>query len=437
MILVTLVTLLGLLALSIPIAVVLTLTAYILSETYAFFPMTGAAGSLAWNSSTDFILVAVPMFILMGELLHRSGMSERLFTSLNPWFARLPGRLIHTNIAASAVFAATSGSSVATAATISTVAIPNMDREGYNRPLFLGSIAAGGTLGILIPPSVNLILYAVLTNTSVTDLYAAGLIPGILMAALFSIGVIILVLLRPHWDGVDTKQADGSLWSRRLAGLKHLVPPLALFGIVVGSIYAGIATPTEAAALGLMATVALVAANGQLSVRVMLEAFEGTVQTTCMIMLIVIGAFFLNFVLVSIGLVSAVTDAVLSLGWPPLAMLLAIVVFYLVLGCFMETLTMMIATTPIIAPVVIGLGYSPVWWGITFVVLIEAALITPPVGLNLFVVQSVRKTGSLQDIFIGAAPFLLVMLLVIVLLIVFPELALWLPEMLSSKVGIA
>lgn len=419
-----------LVGISLPVAVALGLMAYVLSERFAFFPMTGAIGELAWNSSNDFILIAAPMFIMMGELMHRSGMSERLFTALTPWFARIPGRLIHTNIAASAIFAATSGSSVATAATIGTVAIPNMDRGGYNRPLFLGSIAAGGTLGILIPPSINMIIYAVLTDTSVADLYAAGFIPGFLLAGLFSLMVLALCLFRPQWAGPRRETAN--LWQERVAGLKNLLPPLGLFLVVVGSIYAGIATPTEAAALGLMATLGLVAANGQLTVPVLLRAFEGTVRTTCMVMLIVIAAFFLNFVMVSIGLVKAITDSVLALGLSPLGMVIAIVAFYLILGCFMETLSMMIATTPVVVPVIVALGYSPVWWGIVFVILMEAALITPPVGLNLYVVQAVRRNGAFFDLCIGALPFVTMMLVMIGILIAFPQLALWLPALLKG-----
>jgi len=419
-----------LVGISVPVAVALGLMAYVLSERYAFFPMTGAIGELAWNSSNDFILIAAPMFIMMGELMHRSGMSERLFAALTPWFARIPGRLIHTNIAASAIFAATSGSSVATAATIGTVAIPNMDKGGYNRPLFLGSIAAGGTLGILIPPSINMIIYAVLTDTSVADLYAAGFIPGFMLAGFFSLMVLALCLFRPQWAGPP--QETSSLWHERISGLKNLLPPLGLFLVVVGSIYAGIATPTEAAALGLMATLGLVAANGQLTVPVLLRAFEGTVRTTCMVMLIVIAAFFLNFVMVSIGLVKAITDSVLALGLSPLGMLIAIVVFYLILGCFMETLSMMIATTPVVVPVIVALGYSPVWWGIVFVILMEAALITPPVGLNLYVVQAVRRGGAFYDLCIGSLPFVMMMIVMIGILIAFPQLALWLPALLKA-----
>lgn len=431
MIKVALILLVGGLAVSLPVAAVLAISGYILSDNYAFIPMTGAAGQLVWSHSNDFILIAAPMFIMMGELMHRSGVSERLFGALAPWFARVPGQLIHTNIASSAVFAATSGSSLATAATIGTVAVPNMDKGGYNRPLFLGSIAAGGTLGILIPPSINMIVYSVLSQTSVVDLYAAGLIPGILLALLFSGIVLMSVLLFPAL--VRQEPAIGSLWHARLAGLPHLLPPLGLFFVVVGSIYVGLATPTEAAALGLIATLGLVAANGQLSLRVLLSAFEGTVRTTCMIMLIVLAAFFLNLVMVSTGLVDSITSAILGLGWSPLGMLVAIIAFYLLLGCFMETISMMIATTPIIVPVIVGLGYDPVWWGIIFVILIEAALITPPVGLNLYIVQAVRKTGSISDLFVGSIPFLVAMLAMITALIAFPGLALWLPEFVNPQ----
>ena len=419
------------LVLSIPVAAVLAITGYLLSETFAFIPMTGAAGQIAWSHSNDFILIAAPMFIMMGELMHRSGVSERLFGALAPWFARVPGQLIHTNIASSAVFAATSGSSLATAATIGTVAVPNMEKGGYNPPLFLGSIAAGGTLGILIPPSINMIVYSVLSHTSVVDLYAAGFVPGFLLAMLFSGIVLVSVLIMPSL--VRGERSSGPLWRARLSGLPHLLPPLGLFFVVVGSIYVGLATPTEAAALGLLATLALVAANGKLTTAVMLSAFEGTVRTTCMIMLIVLAAFFLNLVMVSIGLVDAITGSILGLGWPPLGMLLAIIAFYLVLGCFMETISMMIATTPIVVPVIVGLGYDPVWWGVIFVILIEAALITPPVGLNLYIVQAVRKAGSIGDLFIGSAPFLAAMLVMVVLLIAFPGLALWLPEVINPK----
>ena len=225
------------------------------------------------------------------------------------------------------------------------------------------------------------------------------------------------------------------IWGKRIGGLIHLIPPLVLFFLVVGSIYLGLATPTEAAALGLMATVALAWANGQLTLKVLLTAFEGTVRTTSMVMLIVIAAFFLNLVIVSIGLVKGITDVVLGLGLSPSAMLIAIIVFYLILGCFMETISMMIATTPVVVPVLVALGYDTVWWGIVFVILMEAALITAPVGLNLYVVQAVRGRGSFADVCVGALPFVGIMILMIGILIVFPDLAMWLPGVLKPKAG--
>jgi len=431
MIPVVLAVLLVLLAIGMPIAASLGLLGYTLQAQFAFLPMLGVLGEITWNTSTEFVLVAAPMFIMMGELMHRSGVSQRLFTALAPWFNWLPGRLMHTNIAAAAIFAATSGSSVATAATIGTVAIPNMKPGGYSPPLFLGTIAAGGTLGILIPPSINMIIYAVISDTSVTRLYAAGLIPGLILAALFSLTVLLLCIWRPAMGGRGMERA--LLWSQRLAGLIHLLPPLGLFMVVVGSIYAGFATPTEAAALGVMAALGLAAANKGLSWSVLLGAFEGTVRTTCMVMLIVIAAFFLNFVMVGIGVIGAVTGFITMLGWPPLAVLIAIIAFYLVLGCVMETLSMMIATTAIVVPVIVALGYDPVWWGIVFMILMEMALITPPIGLNLFVVQSVYPGGRFGDICLGSIPFVGAMLVMIGLLIAFPDIALWLPDVLNPK----
>ncbi|MGE4012783.1 MAG: TRAP transporter large permease [Alphaproteobacteria bacterium] len=423
--------LLLLLAIGMPIAASLGLLGYTLQAQFAFLPMLGVLGEITWNTSTEFVLIAAPMFIMMGELMHRSGVSQRLFVALAPWFNWLPGRLMHTNIAAAAIFAATSGSSVATAATIGTVAIPNMKPGGYSPSLFLGTIAAGGTLGILIPPSINMIIYAVISDTSVTRLYAAGLIPGLILAALFSITVLLLCIWRPALGGHGMERA--LLRSKRLAGLIHLLPPLGLFMVVVGSIYAGFATPTEAAALGVIAALALAAANKGLSWSVLMGAFEGTVRTTCMVMLIVIAAFFLNFVMVGIGVIKSVTDFITGLGWPPLAVLVAIIVFYLILGCVMETLSMMIATTAIIVPVNTALGYDAVWWGIVFMILMEAALITPPIGLNLFVVQSVYPAGRFGDICLGSVPFVVAMVIMIGLLIAFPDIALWLPDVLNSK----
>jgi C4-dicarboxylate transporter DctM subunit len=363
------------------------------------------------------------MFILLGEILLRSGVAERMYSAMVKWLSWLPGGLMHSNIGSCAIFAATSGSSVATAATVGTVALPLVNRHGYNERLFLGTLAAGGTLGILIPPSINIIIYAVLTDTSIPKLYLAAIVPGLGLAGLFMALIVAACLFRPAWGGEPIQ----TTWRERFASLPDLLPPLGIFLVVVGSIYAGIATPTEAASLGVIAALVLAAFFRRLSVKMLIEAFENTMRTTAMIMLIIIAAYFLNFVITAIGLTQMITDTVASLGLSKYQMLLAVVVFYLILGCFMETLSMMITTIPIVAPVMVALGFDPIWLGVVIVVLIEAALITPPVGLNLYVVQSLRTRGSLNDVIIGSIPFVFSMLVLILLLALFPGLALWLP----------
>jgi tripartite ATP-independent transporter DctM subunit len=419
----SLVLLLLLLALALPVAAALGLLGLMLDRLYSPMPLVLGMGEVAWSASKDFLLVAIPMFILLGELLLRAGIAERMYAAMVKWLSWLPGGLMHSNIGASALFAATSGSSVATAATIGTVAMPLVKRHGYNERLFLGTLAAGGTLGILIPPSINMIIYAVLTDTSIPRLYLAGVVPGVTLAVLFMTMTAATCVLREGWGGA----AVAVSWRERLASLVHLLPPVGIFLIVVGSIYAGLATATEAAALGVMAALALAWACGTLSWAMLMEAFENAMRTTAMVMLIIVAAYFLNFVITSIGLTAALTDFISGLGLSKWQMLVAIVIFYLVLGCFMETLSMMITTIPIVAPVMFALGFDPLWFGVVIVVLIEMALITPPVGLNLYVVQSLRSDGALTDVIAGSAPFVLIMLLMIALLAAFPALATWLP----------
>lgn len=425
MITTSLVLLLVLIGISIPVGAALGVLGLILDPLYSFLPLSRAIGEVSWGTSNEFLLVAVPLFIMLGEILLRSGLAERMYNAMSLWLSWLPGGLMHANIGASALFAATSGSSVATAATVGTVALPQIEKQKYNEPLFLGSLAAGGTLGILIPPSINLVIYGVLTNTSVPKLYLAGIIPGLSMAALFIAAIAIACIIKPEWGG----KKISATWAARLASLVHLIPPLGIFALVVGSIYAGIATPTEAAALGVVGALILAAFSGRLNLRMLKESFEGTMKSTAMIMLIILGAAFLNFIMSGIGLTSAITGAITNLGVSPTVMLLVLVVFYLVLGCFMETLSMMITTIPIVAPVMIALGYDPIWLGITIIVLIEVALITPPVGLNLFVVQSLRTSGSMNDVMLGSLPFVLMLLSMVFLLAVFPDIALWLPRL--------
>ena len=424
----TLILLLALLALSLPVAAALGVLGLILDRMYSSLPLTLGMGEVAWSASRDFLLVAIPMFILMGELLLRAGVAERMYGAMVKWLSVIPGGLMHSNIGACAVFAATSGSSVATAATIGTVSLPLVKQHGYNERLFLGTLAAGGTLGILIPPSINMIIYAVLTDSSIPRLYLAGIVPGLVLSGLFMGTIAVLCLIRPQWGGDRIRV----MWSERFASLIHLLPPFGIFLVVVGSIYAGLATATEAASLGVIAATALAWAFGKLSWTMLLEAFENTMKTTAMVMLIIVAAYFLNFVITAIGLTGALTAFMSGLGLSKWEMLIAVVVFYLVLGCFMETLSMMITTIPIVAPVMFALGFDPVWFGIVIVILIEMALITPPVGLNLYVVQSLRRGGTLNDVIAGSLPFVAIMLVMIALLALFPGLALWLPGLLAQ-----
>ena len=424
---VALIVLVILAALGIYVAAVLGILAMFLGETFSFISLIPVLGDISWSASTEFVLVAVPLFILMGELLLRTGIAEDMFRALDRWVNWVPGGLMHTNVAASALFAATSGSSVATAATIGTVAIPNIEERKYNPSLFLGSLAAGGTLGILIPPSINMIIYAVLTDSSVTDLYLAAMIPGILLAAMFSLAILGACVIKPSLSGTHER----ATWDERFRGLPHLLPPIILFVVVVGSIYAGWATPTEAASLGVVAALLFGFYRRRIDRTVLLMAFEGTMRTTAMVTLVVVIAFFLNFVLQSIGVTKFVSDFMEGLDINPYWAMIAIIAFYLILGMFMETLSLMIATTPIVVPVIIALGFDPIWFGVLFMILVEAALITPPIGVNLFVVQAVRGVGPFRDVVIGSLPFLIMMIVMMLLLLAFPGLAMWLPEVFN------
>ena len=428
MIATALILLLVLIGISIPVGAALGVLGLLLDPLFSMLPLSRALGELSWSTSNEFLLVAIPLFIMLGEVLLRAGFAERMYGAMSLWLSWLPGGLMHANIGASTLFAATSGSSVATAATVGTVAIPQIKRYGYNEPLFLGSIAAGGTLGILIPPSINLVIYGVLTNSSVPQLYLAGFIPGFTLAALFMLIVIVACLVKPEWGG----QRIHATWRERLVSLKHLLPPLGIFLMVVGSIYAGLATPTEAAALGVFGALILAACFRRLSFSMLREVMEGTMRSTAMIMLIVIAAGFLNFVMSATGITTALTESISGLGLSPGWMLLVVVVFYVVLGCFMETLSMMIVTIPIVAPIMVGLGYDPIWLGIVIIVLVETALITPPVGMNLFVVQSLRKGGSMNAVILGSQPFVLALFVMVALLAVFPDLAMWLPRVFAG-----
>ena len=418
------ISLLGLMALSIPVGIVLFLLGVGVSQFYSAFPLLRGMGQMVWSSSASSTLIAIPLFVLLGEILVRGGVAERTYAALDKWLSWLPGGLVHANIATATMFSATSGSSVATAATVATVAMPQAERLNYDPRLFSGAIAAGGTLGIMIPPSINLIVYGFLTETSIPQLFLAGLVPGLLLALFFILVTVAICMMRPGLGGPSRSFG----WSERLISLKQLLPIIVLFGVVIGSIYAGWATPTESAAIGVAMAVVIAAFGDGLTLKSVAEALEGTIRISAMIMLVIVGAYFLNFAMTSAGLGRQLTALIGGSGLSPFGTLLLVIALYVVLGFFIETLALMVATIPIVVPIMAGLGYDKVWFGILMIVLVEMALITPPVGLNLFVVQGARKSGSINDVIMGVIPYVAVMALMVAALIAVPGLALWLPS---------
>lgn len=410
---------------AVPIAAVLGILSLTLDEMFMRGRRSLMLGDFVWEQSIEYILVAIPMFILLGEIMLRAGIALRMYNAVIQWLSWLPGGLMHANIGSSAIFAASSGSSVATAATVGTVAYPEIEKHAYNERLFLGSLAAGGTLGILIPPSINLIIYGLLTDSSVPELYLAGIFPGLMLAGLFMGVILIACLFRKDWGGDKIETS----WAQRIRVLPDLLPPVLLFVAVVGSIYAGIATPTEAASIGVVFALGIAAYNRALTVDMLKQAFEGTMRSSAMIMLIILAAVFLNFVLGFMGVTQAMLQAIEALGWTPMQTMIVIICFYILLGMFMETLSMMLTTIPVVFPIVMHMGFDPIWFGILITVLMEAALITPPIGINLYVVHGIRaRGGDFNDVSVGAIPFLIAMFALLALLLIYPEIAIWLPQ---------
>ena len=419
--------LLGLLTLSIPVGIVLFLLGIGVDQFFTPFPLLRGLGNLVWSSSNSATLIAIPFFVLLGEILVRSGVATRTYAALDKWISWLPGGLIHANIATATMFSATSGSSVATSATVATVAMPQAEKLGYDPRLFSGAIAAGGTLGIMIPPSINLIVYGFLTQTSIPQLFLAGLVPGVALALAFVAITAIICAIWPNLGGEQRTFAFGLM----LRALLDLIPIILLFAVIIGTIYKGWATPTEAAAVGVAGAFAIALAVGGVSFQMLRESLMGTVKITSMIMLVVIGASFLNFTLSSAGLGNQLRDFLTGLGLDPMGTILVVVLIYIVLGFFIETLSLMVVTIPIIVPLVVEMGYDPIWFGILMIVLIEMALITPPVGLNLYVVQGARKSGPMSDVMLGTIPYIIAMLAMAAALIAFPQIALFLPDALQ------
>ncbi len=385
-----------------------------------------AVGLVTWSSSNSFTLTAIPLFILMAEILLQTGLATGLYRGLAKLTRKLPGGLLQTNIIGCAVFSAISGSSVATAAAIGTVAVPELKSRGYQMRMAYGSLAAGGTLGILIPPSIALIIYGTFTDSSIVRLFAAGLVPGLLLTALFAVFIAIFGRTRHPVDTtVRTQETDEGL--ARI--VVDVLPVLVLIAIVLCSLYLGLATPTEAAAIGTVLAFLIAAVFGDFSRAAIGRAFHRCVRSSATILFIVATAFLFSFAMAISGVSGALTSFVISLGLTKWTFLAFVACIYLVLGLFIESIAMMVITVPLLAPAFAIYGIDPIWFGIFLVILIEIGQITPPFGLNLFVIQSVNKADYV-DVVVGAVPYYAILVLMLIVLTVFPALALWLPGLL-------
>lgn len=418
--------LVALLFLGLHVATAMIVVAVLGASLYLSPALVEALGTQLWASMEDYVLLSIPLYILLGEILVRSGSTDRLYRSLADWLNPLPGGLLHTNVGAAAVFSAVSGSSVATAATVATVALPSFRRRKYDERLVLGSIAAGASLGNLIPPGIALIVFGAMTNVSVGQLYAAAVVPGIVMTVLFMATIVLIALARP---GLVRERETLDPLRVRLKRAVDLLPPLVIFTIIMGSIYTGWATVTESAALAVVAALPIAALYGRLSVRMLHDCFLATASLTAMSLLILSAAFYLNFVMGLLGVTPALGAFVTGLGVGPLELILALTVFYLLLGIFFETLPMLVGTVPVVFPVVVAAGIDPVWFGVFVVLMGEISLLSPPVGMTLYVIQAVRREGTIAQVFQGTVPFFLAMVVMTGLMIAFPGMALWLPRL--------
>lgn len=394
------------------------------------WPAFNALGEQIWAAGEDYLLLSIPLYILLGEILMRGGATDKMYQSLADWLKRLPGGLLHTNIGASALFSAVSGSSVATAATISTVALPAFKNRGYDQRMVLGSIAAGASLGNLIPPGVAFIIYGSMTNTSASRLYMAGIVPGAIMTVLFLLTILAVCVWRPSMAG----KAEGSVgWGERLRHSVHLAGPLLVFGVVMGGIYTGWATVTESAALGVIVCLPIAWAYGKLSVSMLHECFRSTLRLTAMTALILVAALYLNFVLSMLGVPQSLASLIKSLDVSPLLLLWVLAVMYVILGVALETMPMMVGTLPVVFPIIQAAGIDPVFFGVFMVLMCELSLLSPPIGMTLYVIQGVRGEGSINEVFQGTLPFLAAMILMTAILIHFPSIATFLPNLMFGR----
>ncbi|HMQ72758.1 MAG TPA: TRAP transporter large permease subunit [Rubrivivax sp.] len=397
--------------------------AWIGMQLFSSRPAGDAMAITIWGSASSWTLTALPLFVWMGEILFRTRLSQDMFRGLAPWMQGLPGRLLHTNVVGCTIFAAVSGSSAATCATIGKMSLPELARRGYPDRMAIGSLAGAGTLGLLIPPSIIMIVYGVTAEVSIAQLFIAGVLPGMLLALLFSGYIAGWSLLNPgRVPAADTR----ATLAGKLRESRHLIPVMLLIAAVLGSIYGGIATATEAAALGVVGALLISAAQGSLSWETFRQSLMGGVRLYCMIALILAGAAFLTLAMGYIGLPRHLAEWIGGLGLAPWQLLLALVGFYILLGCFLDGISMVVLTMGVILPTVQAAGIDLLWFGIFIVIVVELAQITPPVGFNLFVLQGM--TGrDIAWIARATLPFFVLMLAALALIYAVPELATWLP----------
>ena len=376
-----------------------------------------------WSHGSSWTLTALPLFLWMGEILFRTKLSEDMFKGLSPWLERLPGRLLHTNIIGCTLFAAVSGSSAATCATIGKIALPELERRGYPESMALGTLAGAGTLGLLIPPSIIMIVYGVAADVSISKLFIGGVLPGILLATLFMGWVVVWSLMNPgKIPAADLK----TTFVEKLAASKNLIPVILLIGGVLGSIYSGIATATEAAAIGVIGSLIIAASQRTLNRKSFFGALMGATRLYCMIALILAGSAFLTLAMGYIGLPRHLAEWIGALGLSPAMLLVALAIFYILLGCFLDGISIVVLTMAVLMPTIQAAGIDPLWFGIVVVVVVEMAQVTPPVGFNLFVLQGL--TGRDMTVIARyALPYFLLMVVAVVLLYTFPGLVTWLP----------
>ncbi len=408
------------------IAAVLLITGYFGMVMFTQSPAGPLMATTVWSASSNWALSSLPLFIWMGEILFRSRISEDMFRGLAPWVGRLPGGLLHTNVLGCGIFAAISGSSAATAATIGRMTVPELSKRGYDVRMVTGSLAGAGTLGLLIPPSIIMIVYGVAADVSIARLFVAGVVPGILMMTLFSGFIVLWALSKP---ALQPPREEKTSLTQKLAAGKYLIPTVGLIAAVVGSIYTGLATPTESAALGVVGALALSWWSSSLSKKVFLEGVSGAVKTTCMISFILMGASFLTASMGFTGIPRALAEYIGHLGLQPWQLIAVLMLLFIVLGCFIDGISMVVLTAAVILPAVKAAGIDLLWFGIFVVIVVEMAQITPPVGFNLYVLQSL--TG--KDMFYVARaslPFFLLMVVAVSLIWAFPQIVTFLPSLM-------